>query len=409
MSETWPSESLEQLVEPDSPITYGVVKPGEPGEVAFVRGGDIADGRVLVDQLRTISAEVSRQYTRTLLRGGELLISLVGQPGQVAVASTDLAGANIARQVGLIRLSQQVLPSFVSYFLRSPDGMAGLDARTGGSVQQVINLGDLREVQVPVPDLNTQRQIVAILDEALEAIATAKANAERNLRSSRELFTNGLDQVFSEVASRGQRVALERIGTTQTGSTPSSSDPENFGDHLPFVKPGDFNRDGSITFDNEGLSEAGASKARRVKANSALMVCIGATIGKAGFSEREIATNQQVNSWTPTADVSAKFIYYQMTTSDFQRRVRQSAGQATLPIINKSKWSALTVVVPSTLDEQSRIVSSLDSLLAKSMNLEAVYERKLAALDELKQSLLHQAFTGALTARSADQQWATAA
>ena len=144
MSEAWLSEPLERLVEPDSPITYGVVKPGDPGEVPFVRGGDIADGRVLVDQLRTISAEVSRQYKRALLQGGELLISLVGQPGQVAVAPPDLAGSNIARQVGLIRLSQQVLPSFVSYFLRSPDGLAGLSARTGGSVQQVINLSDLR-------------------------------------------------------------------------------------------------------------------------------------------------------------------------------------------------------------------------------------------------------------------------
>jgi type I restriction enzyme S subunit len=134
------------------------------------------------------------------------------------------------------------------------------------------------------------------------------------------------------------------------------------------------------------------------------MVCIGATIGKAAFSEREIATNQQVNSWTPTTYTSAKFIYYQMTSSDFQLRVRQSAGQATLPIINKSKWSALTVVIPPTLDEQLKIVIGLDSLLAESMNLEAVYEGKLTALDELKKSLLHQAFTGALTAKSTDKQ-----
>jgi type I restriction enzyme S subunit len=64
----------------------------------------------------------------------------------------------------------------------------------------------------------------------------------------------------------------------------------------------------------------------------------------------------------------------------------------------------LTVAIPPTLDEQLKIVADLDALLAESMNLEAVYERKLVALDELKKSLLHQAFTGALTAKSTDKQ-----
>jgi restriction endonuclease S subunit len=147
----WKNVRLDELTETDSPITYGVVKPGDPGDVLFIRGGDIADGRILDGQLRTITREVSEQYRRTLLRGGELLISLVGQPGQVAVASLGLARANIARQVGLIRLRNEVDANFVSYFLQSPDGKTGLGTYTGGSVQQVINLGDLRTVTVPVP------------------------------------------------------------------------------------------------------------------------------------------------------------------------------------------------------------------------------------------------------------------
>jgi type I restriction enzyme S subunit len=267
----------------------------------------------------------------------------------------------------------------------------------------------LKEHQVAFPAYSEQQRVVAILDEAFDGIATANANAEKNLQNARELFTSRLECVFSEQALSWRRVSLESIGATQTGSTPKSSEPENLGNYLPFVKPGDFNRDGSIRFDNEGLSEIGAHKARRVQANSALMVCIGATIGKSGFSEREIATNQQVNAWTPTTNTSPKFIYYQMTSSNFQLRVRQGAGQATLPIINKSKWSALTVVIPPTLDEQIKIVADLDELLAESLNLEAVYERKLAALDELKKSLLHQAFMGALTDTSTDRKVAEVA
>src|SRR4051812_25070890 len=108
MTALWKRVRLGDLTDADSPITYGVVKPGDPGDVLFIRGGDIAGGHVLDTQLRTITGEVSEQYRRTLLRGGELLICLVGQPGQVAVAPPTLAGANIARQVGLIRLRQEV-------------------------------------------------------------------------------------------------------------------------------------------------------------------------------------------------------------------------------------------------------------------------------------------------------------
>jgi type I restriction enzyme S subunit len=165
---------------------------------------------------------------------------------------------------------------------------------------------------------------------------------------------------------------------------------------MPFVKPGDFNRDGTIGYENEGLSEVGVRKARLVAAGSALMVCIGATIGKAGYTEREVTTNQQVNAWTPTGAISGKLVYYQMISKDFQRRVREGAGQATLPIINKSKWSALTVLVPQAPEDQNRIVEELDTLQANLMSLEDVYQRKLADLEELKQSLLHQAFSGQL-------------
>jgi type I restriction enzyme S subunit len=293
----------------------------------------------------------------------------------------------------------RLLDGWLVYYLVHQD----LSPFVSGLTVPKLNQGNLREIPVPLPPVAVQRHIVAILDEAFEGIATAKASAEENLKNARELFISQLEWVFSKGESNWRRVPLESLGVTQTGSTPKSSEPENLGDYLPFVKPGDFNRDGSLTYDNEGLSMIGAKKARRVQANSALMVCIGATIGKAGFSEREIATNQQVNSWTPTTDTSAKFIYYQMTSSDFQLRVRQSAGQATLPIINKSKWSALTVVIPPTLDEQLKIVADLDALLAESMNLEAVYERKLAALDELRNSLMHQAFSGGLTAKSTDK------
>lgn len=193
----WRHDQLDALTEPDTPITYGVVKPGDEGEITFVRGGDLVRGKVRLTQLRTITRAVSDQYRRTLLRGGELLICLVGQPGQVAVAPIELAGTNIARQVGLIRLKKMIDAEFVRYFLQSAPGAEALGARESGSVQQVINLGELRQVSVPYPDFVQQRKIVAGL-EAMETETQRLARLyERKLAALEALKKSLLHQAFT--------------------------------------------------------------------------------------------------------------------------------------------------------------------------------------------------------------------
>jgi len=241
-----------------------------------------------------------------------------------------------------------------------------------------------------------QQRIVEILDEAFESIITAKANIENNLNSTREIFASHLNVIFSQRGEGWVEKRLEQIGTTQTGSTPNTSKRENYGNFIPFIKPGDFNVDGSLNYTNDGLSEQGLLDARRVEAGSILMVCIGATIGKCGYSDSDITTNQQINAFAPFSGISHKFVYYQMLTKNFQQRVLLSSGQATLPIINKSKWSALTIALPPTLQEQKNIVTKCEALSAETQRLESIYQRKLAALNELKKSLLHQAFCGNL-------------
>lgn len=266
-------------------------------------------------------------------------------------------------------------------------------------VKPGLNRNEVYAIEFSFPPLPEQKRIVTILDEALAGIASAVANTEKNLANARELFETHLNNVFTQKGDGWVEKTLEQIGTTQTGSTPKTSDKENYGDFIPFVKPADFNRDGSLDYKNNGLSKKGFEKVRKVAAGSALMVCIGATIGKCGYTDRDITTNQQINALTPAKGLSCKLIYYQMLTDDFQNRVLRNSGQATLPIINKKKWSALTVLFPKTLDEQKRIVANFDTILAETQRLESIYRKKLDALSELKQSILQKAFSGELTGK----------
>jgi type I restriction enzyme, S subunit len=288
-----------------------------------------------------------------------------------------------------------VLQDYLYYLLSSDLIFRQFDKLAAGSTVRNLNIGLVQRVEVPIAPAGEQRRIVGILDNAFACIATAKGNAEKNLQNARALFESHLEAVFVNRAG-WMEMPLNDLGTTQTGSTPSNSQTGSYGKFIPFIKPSDFNTDGSLNYQNDGLSEAGMASARIVKAGSILMVCIGATIGKCGFSDRDVTTNQQVNSLTPSKHTSHKFLYYQLRTRAFQQHVLDRASQATLPIINKSKWSSLKVVLPSEVAEQQRIAHDLDMLLSESQHLERIYQRKLAALDEFKKSLLHQAFTGQL-------------
>jgi len=266
-----------------------------------------------------------------------------------------------------------------------------------GSAQKNLDVPAFRQLQINFPeDPIEQNRIVTLLDEAFANIATAKANAEKNLQNARELFESYLDASLGQRNESWTEKALQDIGSTQTGSTPKTSDQANYGNAFPFIKPGDFAPDGTLDYENDGLSAQGAANARKVSANSVLMVCIGATIGKCGYADREITTNQQINAFTPNAGVDKKFIYYQMLTKRFQDRVIHASGQATLPIINKSKWSALTVFLPTTLGEQEAIAQKLDAVREETQRLESISRQKLTVLDDLKKTLLHQAFSGQL-------------
>ena len=252
----------------------------------------------------------------------------------------------------------------------------------------------LKQCSVIFPSLTEQRRIAAKLDKIFANIDKAKEQIQKNLQNAKEVFLNGLEYLFTTNTEEWEKYSLADLGDIQTGTTPPTSQKDNFGSYIPFIKPSDFYEDGTLDYDQQGLSDDGLKKSRLIRKKSILMVCIGATITKTGFSDRDVACNQQINALTPTRD-NHKFIYYAMIRPSFKQQVLRESPQTTLPIINKTKWSKLTLQVPS-LEEQNRIVEQLDNLQIKTQKLQKIYSKKLADLDELKQSILQQAFSGKL-------------
>jgi type I restriction enzyme, S subunit len=336
---------------------------------------------------------------------GDCLISRLPDPVGRACILPDTGQRMItAVDCTIIRFKKaSILPQLFNYYAQSAGYLNEVSAKCTGATRQRISRKNLGTISVPLPPLAEQRRIVGILDEAFAGIARAVAATEKNLANARELFESSLNGIFDSRHESWASCRIGDLGTACTGSTPKTSQAENFGDRIPFIKPGDFAPDGTLNYQNEGLSDIGLKQSRLIPSGSLLMVCIGATIGKSAYSEADLTTNQQITSLTPKVGVRGKFLYYQSITSAFQRRMIANAGQTTLPIISKSKWCDLPVQIPSSTDEQDAIIQRLDGLSFQTQRLESLYRRKLAALSELKQSILQKAFAGELTGKELEE------
>ena len=152
---------------------------------------------------------------------------------------------------------------------------------------------------------------------------------------------------------------LGEIGEITTGNTPSKDNKEYYGGNIPFFKPTDLEQGIDTKFSNDKLSQLGFESSRKLPANTVLVTCIGATIGKTGLISVEGSCNQQINAIVPTKSIIPYFLYYACVSEYMQNEIKSNASATTLPILNKGNFSKIAFPLPP-LEEQKRIVSEIE-------------------------------------------------
>lgn len=186
---SWQWERFDNLIQPDMPIAYGVLVPGDDQAdgIPFVRIADlsITDPPVLPE--KAISPKVDAQYERTRIKGGEILMGVVGSIGKLGVAPPSWAGANIARAICRIVPASFMDRSYVLWLLQSRFMQDSFKGDTRTLAQPTLNLTLIRLAATPVPPLAEQRRIVAKVDalmalcDALKARLADAAQTQRHL------------------------------------------------------------------------------------------------------------------------------------------------------------------------------------------------------------------------------------
>lgn len=167
----WEYVQLENLLTPDG-LSYGIVQPGSDTAdgVPIVRVKNLDQNGIRTDDILRVSREVEEQYRRSRLKGGEVLLSIVGSVGAAAIAPPDLAGWNVARAIAVIRVVNQV-NHWVKYYLSSGIAQHYMHVWQTTTVQATLNLRDVRRLPIAVPPTPERDAIVTVLQALDDKIA----------------------------------------------------------------------------------------------------------------------------------------------------------------------------------------------------------------------------------------------
>ena len=269
-----------------------------------------------------------------------------------------------------------------------------------------VSMNKFKDIEIPLPPFPEQQLIVALLDEAFAAIAKAKANAEQNLKNTKELFESYLKGVFENKGEGWESKELmdvcEQI-TDGSHFSPKSSGEEEY----PYITVRDIDED-IIDFENckfickkdyQSLLKNGCKPN-----NGDLLFSKDGTVGKVSLVdfEKDFVVLSSLAIIRPKAKIiTSTILKYILKNPQFlQTAIGMKTGVAIRRIILKN-LKLIKISFPKSLKEQQAIAQKLDSLSAETKRLETIYQTKINDLEELKKSVLQKAFSGELkTAKS---------
>ena len=360
---------------------------------------DEKPGYVRFLQIRDFGSDKNITYIRhskknRLCNENDILIGRYG--ASVGKILTDKAGAYNVALMKTIPNLEVLDQSWFYHFLISDEFQKPLLNVADRSAQAGFSKDDIYNFPVPVPPLAEQQRIVGLLDEAFEGLATAKANAEKNLQNARALFESHLQSVL-----RNKKWKWKTLGDLCDDVEYGSSAKSKADGGVPVLRMGNI-QNGRLDWENLVYTEDKAEiKKYLLKHNDVLFNRTNSPelVGKTAIYKSEMPAifagyliRIHRKEELLDADFLAYFLNSQIAFDYGKTVVISSVNQAN---INGTKLKGYPIPAPS-LPEQKAIVAKLNELSEETQRLARLYERKHAALEALKKSLLHQAFTGAL-------------
>lgn len=441
----------------DGNIPYGIVQPGKHDDngIPVIRVNNVNNGNLDLSDVLKVSPEVEAKYERTRLKGGEVLLTLVGSTGQSFVAPEELCGWNVPRAIAVIRTKESIGAEWVNICLQSNEAKHFLNVRANTTVQKTLNLKDVRDIPILIPPKATKafiekaalsisqkiklnRQTNQTLEDIAQAIfkswfinfdpTRAKIRAKENgqdpelaamaaiagkevdklealssdqlekLKSTAELFPDRFED--SELGEIPEGWSIGSVGDIALAKGGYAFKGKSFVDEgHPVVKIKNITGDGRVDLTGAVcINDEQASSSKRFKLNDGdlLMAMTGATVGKIGFvttGGKAVYLNQRVAKFESEkfGRKISWFLFCCFGRSSIFDSVVGAAQGSAQPNISSSGIEATQLVMPSH-ELIEEFSNKCDSLFRKWLcNID-----ENAGLEQLRDTILPKLLSGEL-------------
>jgi type I restriction enzyme S subunit len=400
MKKGWEMKNLGDLCEIFADGDWVESKDQSSEGIRLIQTGNVGEGafKDRSEKARYISETTFNRLRCTEIFEGDCLVSRLPDPVGRSCILPDTGERMItAVDCTILRFHSKVLlPKFFNFYSQSDDYLSAIAKKCTGTTRNRVSRSNLGLTPIPVPPLAEQQRIVGLLDEAFEGLTTAKAHAQKNLQNARALFESHLQSVL-----RNKKWKWKTLGELCDDVEYGSSAKSKAEGGVPVLRMGNI-QDGRIDWENLVYTDDKTEiKKYLLKHNDVLFNRTNSPelVGKTAIYKSEmpaIFAGYLIRIHRKEdllhGDYLAYFLNSQIAFDYGKTVVISSVNQAN---INGTKLKSYPIPAPS-LAEQKAIVAKLDKLSEQTQRLAALYEQKLAALEALKKSLLHQAFSGEL-------------
>jgi|CXWL01.1.fsa_nt_gi type I restriction enzyme S subunit len=408
MKKGWPTKPLGEVCEVFADGDWVESKDQSSEGVRLIQTGNVGEGmfKDRAEKARYISEATFKRLRCTEIFAGDCLVSRLPDPVGRSCILPDTGERMItAVDCTILRFNpKQLLSTFFNHYSQSDDYLTTVAKECTGTTRNRISRSNLGLTSIPVPPFAEQQRIVGLLDEAFESIATAKANAEKNLQNARALFESHLQSVFTQRGKGWVETTLEKVLSVQpqNGWSPPAANHSASG--MPVLTLSSVT---GFKFRPDKVKYTSAAtdpkKKYWVKDGDFLITrsntpeLVGHVAIASGIEKPTIYPDL-IMRMNPVPDRAMKeFLYYHLRTPALRKEImgRAQGANPTMKKISNGAVKTLPIAVPP-IATQRAIVETMNALSEETQRLARLYERKLAALEALKKSLLHRAFTGTL-------------
>ncbi len=395
MKAGWKTKSLGEIL-----LKTETVNPAAApeNEFEYIDVSSVSNETYEIEETQQLKGKDAPSRARRLVKAGDVIFATVRPTLQrIARVPASLDGQVCSTGYFVMRPCPELDAQYLFYSLFTEQFMSGMESLQKGASYPAVTDAEVRSQQISYPSLQEQHRIVTLLDEAFADIATAKANAEKNLQNAHELFDRHLLSVFSKRGEGWIDRTLDQVCIVERGSSPRPIK-EYFttkSDGVNWIKIGDTEEGGKYVYSTaQKITLEGAKQSRFVQEGDFILTN-SMSYGRPYIMKTSGYIHDGWFVLRLNMSLDTEYLYYLLSSPFVQSQFARLASGSVVKNISGDLVKQTILPIPP-LQQQHVIAEKVIGLASETQRLETIYRQKLTALDDLKKSLLHQAFSGQL-------------